>query len=80
LEIPESCCVFDADGGAGVSEADLAALATLQGGFSKCVVSHHLVADLLVSILCRFIWTNWDLAASSVCKFDAALCCIVGNY
>jgi hypothetical protein len=50
LEIPESCCVFDADGGAGVSEADLAALAALQGGFSKCVVSHHLVADLLTCV------------------------------
>ena len=37
-EIPESGWVVDADGGAGVSEADLAALAALQGGFSKCVV------------------------------------------
>jgi hypothetical protein len=40
----------DADGGAGLSEADLAALAALQGGFSKCVVSHHLAsADLLTT-------------------------------
>ena len=39
-EIPESERVVDADGGAGLSEADLAALAALQAGFSKCVVRH----------------------------------------